>query len=326
MPVTQGEFYDESAAQRVQSAWQALGVSWQEISFLLDLFPFRVFGTNFSVLSFQPQTEVSLLYVNQQTAVRVEIAHVLEAPVTALRQSRCLLGEAVRVSHGPLPARGHWASGQAPCAPPSFSCGPLPRSDPGADVSAHLLRPPRESTQTPGLASLEAGPWGLTGSGFPVQTARKAGPRGRSGRSARPPVGRAPSSGDAPVTSPATPAWGRPSRRGPAAWASATTAVSVRPARGSRGPSPRSWPPAAGALPCLVGGKLLGGFGLLSAEPSEPQCACPLCASPAGRRLEPLVTVVLLLGDLRRRQRHPHPPLQLTGAADGGPELQGERP
>ena len=84
MPVTQGEFYDESAAQRVQSAWQALGVSWQEISFLLDLFPFRVFGTNFSVLSFQPQTEVSLLYVNQQTAVRVEIAHVLEAPVTQL--------------------------------------------------------------------------------------------------------------------------------------------------------------------------------------------------------------------------------------------------
>ena len=55
-------------------AWQALGVSWQEISFLFNLFPFRVFGTNFSVLSFQPQIEVSLLHVNQQTAVRVEIA------------------------------------------------------------------------------------------------------------------------------------------------------------------------------------------------------------------------------------------------------------
>ena len=49
-------------------------------------------------------------------------------------------------------------------------------------------------------------------------------------------------------------------------------------------------------------------------------------ASPAGRRLEPLVAVVLLLSDLRRRQRHPYPPLQLASAADGGPELQGQRP
>ena len=169
-------------------------------------------------------------------------------------------------------------SGKAPRAPPSLSWGPLPHFDPGTDVSAHLLCPPRDSARTPGLASRAVGPWGLTDSGIPVQTARKAGPHGQSGQSARPPAGQAPSSGAAPVTSPATPAWGRPSRRGPAAWAGATTAVSVRPAPGSwgsRGPSPQFGPPATGALPCLVGGKLLGGPSLLSAKPSEHRCAFP---------------------------------------------------
>lgn len=91
MPVTQGEFYDENAARGIQTCMAGTGVSRQEISFLFNLFPFRVFGTNFSVLSFQPQIEVSLLHVNQQTAVRVEIAHVLVAPVTALLQSWRLL-------------------------------------------------------------------------------------------------------------------------------------------------------------------------------------------------------------------------------------------
>lgn len=68
---------------------------------------------------------------------------------------------------------------------------------------------------------------GLTG-WLPSQrrTARRAGPRGPSGPSAPPPVGPAPSRGGGPATSPATPARGPPSRRGPAAWASATTAVS----------------------------------------------------------------------------------------------------
>ena len=71
-------------------AWQVLGVSWQE-TLLFSLFPFRVFGTEFSVLSFQPHIEVSLPYVNQQTAVRAEIAHVLVAAATGLPQNRCLL-------------------------------------------------------------------------------------------------------------------------------------------------------------------------------------------------------------------------------------------
>ena len=59
-------------------------------------------------------------------------------------------------------------------------------------------------------------------------TVRRAGPPGRSGPSALPPAGRAPSREGGRVTSPATPAWGRPSRRGRAAWASVTTEVSVR--------------------------------------------------------------------------------------------------
>lgn len=219
-------------------------------------------------------------------------------------------------------------SGQAPRAPPSLSWGPLPHFDPGTDVSAHLLRPPRDSARTPELASRAVGPWGLTDSGIPVQTARKAGPRGRSGRSAQPPAGRAPSSGAAPVTSPATPAWGRPSRHGPAAWAGATTAVSVRRAPGPGGPG--GLPPGPGLLlpglfPAWLVGNSWEGPACSLLSPLSSDVLAP-CASPAGRRLEPLVAVVLLLSDLRRRQRHPYPPLQLASAADGGPELQGQRP
>lgn len=50
------------------------------------------------------------------------------------------------------------------------------------------------------------------------------------------------------------------------------------------------------------------------------------CASPAERRLEPLVAVVVLLRDLWRRQHHASPALQLAGAPDGGQELQGQWP
>lgn len=145
--------------------------------------------------------------------------------------------------------------------PPPLSWGPLARSDPGTDVSAHLPHLSRESAQTAGLGPPCPGPWGLTDSGVPVQRARKAGPRGRSGQSARPPAGRAPSRGAAPVTSPATPAWGRPSRRGPAAWASATTAVSVRPAPGSRG--------------SLVGGKVPWGSACSPLSPLSPGVLSP---------------------------------------------------
>lgn len=91
MPVTQGEFYDENAGQCVQMCMAGTGCFLAGNFLLFNLFPFRVFGTKFTILSFQPQIEASLLYVNQQTAVRVEIAHVLVAPATALQQNRCLL-------------------------------------------------------------------------------------------------------------------------------------------------------------------------------------------------------------------------------------------
>lgn len=91
MPVTQGEFYDENAGQCVQMCMAGTGCFLAGNFLLFNLFPFRVFGTKFTILSFQPQIEASLLYVNQQTAVRVEIAHVLVAPATALQQNPCLL-------------------------------------------------------------------------------------------------------------------------------------------------------------------------------------------------------------------------------------------
>lgn len=79
MPVAQGEFHDESAA-----AYEAHGRPWvllgREISFLSDLFLFRVFGIYFSVLSFQPQIELSLLYVSGKRGLEMEIAHVLGKP------------------------------------------------------------------------------------------------------------------------------------------------------------------------------------------------------------------------------------------------------
>lgn len=85
---------------------------------------------------------------------------------------------------------------------------------------------------------------------LPLQwwTVRMAGPRGQSGPSVPSPVGPAPSRGAGPVTSPATRAQGHPSRRGRAAWASATTAVSA----GGR------WRPL-GRVPCPAPALDVGG-------------------------------------------------------------------
>jgi hypothetical protein len=81
------------------------------------------------------------------------------------------------------------------------------------------------------------------------KTVRRAGLHGQSGPSALSRVALGPNREAGPVMSPATPAWAPPSRRGHAAWASATHAVSVTPF-----PTLGTCVPAGCELPLVPGG------------------------------------------------------------------------
>lgn len=147
----------------------------------------------------------------------------------------------------PRPRAGQW-----PVAPLSPACAPVSSAGPAVGWFARGALPPTGRAPPREADPLSRGCGRRRGvcpsvpasgrrlHGAPVlptqrRTARKAGPRGRSGQSAPPPAGPAPSREAGPATSPATPAWARPSRRGRAAWASVTTAVSVRPLGRPRG-------------------------------------------------------------------------------------------
>lgn len=232
----------------------------------------------------------------------------------AVRQARA---EPRGRAHPPVSSTG-------PCVGRSccFSSGPLPTTG----------RPPPWEADACGPEGVVPGAVGarpsvpVTGQRldgalvFPTQrrTARKAGPRGRSGRSAPRPAGPAPSREAGRATSPATPAWARPSRRGHAAWASVTTAVSVSYSAVPVG--------RVGAARCPLSEGSGEPPGVRPGGWPAADGRVPVCASPAERRLEPLVALVILLCDLRPGQRHADPALQLAGAPDGREDLQGQRP